>query len=706
VTRSGLICKGDVLRLTEPRSELKAQPSNSSPRQQARDWVMIIETNNNLMRQVKRLGGVTALLGMVIFAHATLHAAEFTLENDQVTFTCQTKSGQLLPGSLLDKKTGQVVEWGADLLSLVLTNGDILHSAEFKLAGKPRLVPLPVNPNASRFSERLPGRELVADLISADGNLQVTWHAILRDGSRYLRERVELKAGKKSFPLKAIGMLETPNVTAHATGTVAGSPVADKTTFYGVEHPLSINRAEMGYVRCFLPRGAAIQACEEFDCSLVAGFVRPGQLRRDFLAYLERERAHPCRPFLHYNSWYDIGYFSKYGDAAALNVINTFGEELSVKRGVKLDSFFFDDGWDNDATLWQFDKTNFPNGFAPLQQAAAKYGAAPGIWLSPWGGYGQPHEERIKYGKEQGFEIRDGNFSLAGPKYYERFRGRCVDVVKNYGINQFKFDGIGVDGNDDAGAGLRDFEAMLKLIAELRSLKPDLYINQTTGTWPSPFWLLHADSIWRGGEDHDFVSGTAPARERWISYKDNDVHDEIVGRSDLYPLNSLMLHGIIYARQAHDLNYDTNNIFKSEVRAFFGNGTQLQEMYITPALMTQQNWDDLAQAAKWSRNNADTLVDTHWVGGSPAYRQVYGWAAWSPKKGILTLRNPSARTQEITIDPAKAFELPADAAKSYNLVNPFLDQQLEITTLTAGAETKFKLKPFEVLVIEAVPDKP
>ncbi len=659
------------------------------------------------LKPFKQLAGGTALWGALAAMNLTadrLSAADFTLQNDQVTFTCATEGGKLRPGALVDKQTGQVVKLGAEVFSLVLTNASTIHSSEFTLAGNPQLVALPVNAGAARLAEQLPGSELVASLTNATGDLQVTWHAILRDGSRYLREEVVLTAGTSAFPLKAVGLLETPNVTARATGTVDGCPVADKTVFYGVEHPLSINRAEMGFVRCFLPRGAAIQAGESFDCSLVVGFVRPGQLRRDFLAYLERERAHPYRPFLHYNSWYDIGYFGKYTEAAALNVINTFGDELTVKRGVKLDSFLFDDGWDNDATLWQFDKTNFPNGFAPLQTAAAKYGAAPGIWLSPWGGYGQPHTERIKFGQEQGFEIRDGNFSLAGPKYYERFRGRCVDVVKQYGINQFKFDGIGVDGSDDTGAGLRDFEAMLKLIAELRALKPDIYINQTTGTWPSPFWLLHADSIWRGGEDHSFVEGTAPERERWISYKDNDVHDEVVGRSDLYPLNSLMLHGIIYAKQAHGLNYDTNNIIRSEIRAFFGNGTQLQEMYITPALLTPENWDTLAEAAKWSRDNASTLVDTHWVGGAPADREVYGWAAWSPKKGILTLRNPSARAASIKIDPARAFELPADAAQHYSIVNPFKDQTVAVTKLTAGEETVFKLKPFEVLVIEAWPD--
>ncbi|HEY3862635.1 MAG TPA: enterotoxin [Verrucomicrobiae bacterium] len=645
---------------------------------------------------------IPAVLACVLAAQ--LHAAEFKLDNGLVSVTCESKDGRLLPGKLRDKKTGRTVDLGVDLFTLTLADGSVWHSGDFTLSGRPRAVRLMVSPNASRLAERLPGRELEADLISADGRLRAAWHAILRNGSRYLREEVVLQPGEAALPLKSIEMLDTPDSEARPTGTVDGCPVADATAFFGVEHPLSINRIDNGRVHCFLPRGAAVEAGEKFACSLVAGFARPGQLRRDFLACLERERAHPYRPFLHYNSWYDLGYFNKYDQSGALDVINAFGQELKVKRGVKLDSFLFDDGWDDNKTLWQF-HSGFPDGFAPLEQAAAKYGAAPGIWLSPWGGYGKPHEERIRYGREQGFEIRDGNFSMAGPKYYERFRARCVEVVQKYGINQFKFDGIGVDGNDPTGAGRRDFEAMLKLIAELRSLKPDIYINQTTGTWPSPFWLLHADSIWRGGEDHSFVKGTAPQRERWISYKDNDVHDEVVGRSELYPLNSLMLHGIIYAKKADGLNHDKNNVLRSEIRAYFGNGTQLQEMYITPSLMTSQNWEDLAEAANWSRANAGTLVDTHWVGGAPAAGQIYGWAAWSPKKGILTLRNPSGEAGEIRIDPAKAFELPAGAARRYTLASPFKDQTLEIASLRAGEETVFRLQPFQVLVVEARPDR-
>jgi len=639
------------------------------------------------------------LLGGLALTSA--QAATVSLQNDQVVATWKTQGKALWPLVLQDKQTGQEIPLRGELFRLVLTNANSIRASDFKLGGSVRTEALSANLNASRFAERLPGRQLRAELVSADGNIHVTWRAVLRDGSRYLREQFSFGAKTEPVPLNGIMLLETPLANARATGTVDGSPVVTDTAFFGVEHPLSINRGEMGYVRCFLPRGTALLAGENYECSLVLGFTPKGQMRRGFLAYLERERAHPYRPFLHYNSWYDIGYFSKYDEKAALNVINTFGEELVVKRGVKLDSFLFDDGWDDPATLWRF-HSGFPNGFTPLRQAAAKYGAAPGIWLSPWGGYGKPHDERIRYGREQGFEIRDGNFSMAGPKYYERFRSLCVEAVKNYGINQFKFDGIGENTTKSSGA-MRDFDAMLKLIAELRTLKPDLYINQTTGTWPSPFWLLYADSIWRGGEDHSFLPGKEPERERWISYKDNDVYEHVVGNSELFPLNSLMLHGIIYARHAHGLNYDTNNIFKSEVRAMFGNGTQLQEMYITPGFLTPDNWDVLAEAARWSRDNADTLRDTHWIGGAPAEHQVYGWASWSPKKGILTLRNPTGRAQTIKIDATQVFELPENAPKHYTLVSPFKDQHLELGALNSGEEATFKLKPFEVLIVEAVP---
>ena len=76
-------------------------------------------------------------------------------------------------------------------------------------------------------------------------------------GDIALREEVTLTAGPKGLPVKELILLETPVANARSTGSVDGAPAVTRTMFFGLEHPLSINRGEIGFVRCFLPRGAA-----------------------------------------------------------------------------------------------------------------------------------------------------------------------------------------------------------------------------------------------------------------------------------------------------------------------------------------------------------------------------------------------------------------------------------------------------------------
>jgi hypothetical protein len=217
--------------------------------------------------------------------------------------------------------------------------------------------------------------------------------------------------------------------------------------------------------------------------------------------------------------------------------------------------------------------------------------------------------------------------------------------------------------------------------------------------------LRYADSIWRGGDDDNFA-GVGPWREKWITYRDADTYAGIVKKGPLFPLNSLMLHGIIYARLAEHLSDDPEHVFPHEVHDYFGGGTQLQEMYITHSLLSHADWDILAEAANWSRHNAATLVDTHWIGGDPVKLEVYGWAAWSPEKGIITLRNPSDRPQSFSLDVGQAFELPAGAPREFTAHSPWKSDAKEVPVrLTAGEAHEFELRPFEVLNLEAVPTR-
>jgi hypothetical protein len=587
--------------------------------------------------------------------------------------------------------------------SILFRDGTIVRADKMRVVERPVIEDLRVDANASRAAERIAGKGIRAVLEDEPSGLSVTWRLELRDGSEYLRQEVTLEAPKRDLAMAEVRLIDAMLPDARVEGTVAGSPIVSAEFYLGFEHPISVSRVVRGEAIAELERTLSLAKGQSIKYSSVVGVVPKGQLRRGFLAYLERERAHPYRTFLHYNSWYDMGYFTPYDEALALDRVRAFGSELHEKRGVTMDSFLFDDGWDDHASLWSFN-SGFPHGFVPIDEAGKQYGFAPGVWMSPWGGYSKPRQDRLKYGKKQGFEIEDIGFALSGPKYYERFRDVCLKMLREQGVNQFKFDGTGNVNRVIPGSKFdSDFDAMIHLIGEIREAKPDVYVNLTTGTTASPFWLRYADSIWRGGQDDDFA-GVGTRRERWITYRDTQTYENVVSKGPLFPLNSLMLHGIIYARYDKRLNDDPGNDFSSEVRSYFGSGTQLQEMYITPELMSEKNWDVLAEAAKWSRENAEILKDTHWVGGDPGWLQVYGWASWSKEKSILVLRNPSDQAQSITLDVGETLELPAGTARRFSAKSPWKDDAAKAAvSLAAGTPHKFELKPFEVLTLELRP---
>ncbi len=186
---------------------------------------------------------------------------------------------------------------------------------------------------------------------------------------------------------------------------------------------------------------------------------------------------------------------------------------------------------------------------------------------------------------------------------------------------------------------------------------------------------------------------------------DGITREMIVHRAPLFPLNSLMTQGIVHSRlgTAARLADDLKD-FKDEVRMFFASGTQLQELYISPQRMTSEMWDVLAEAAKWSRANAVVLVDTHWIGGSPFQGEVYGYAAWSPRKGIVALRNPGQGSAKFTLDLRTIWELPPEAPKTYVLKSPWpADASKPAFTVSTLRSRTLELAPFEVLVLEGTP---
>ncbi len=339
--------------------------------------------------------------------------------------------------ALSDRISGLPIPLPAEPFALHFADGTIKKASEFAIVRGPETARGAGIPQAARLAERLAAADVTLEMREAQTGTHVTWRAIASDGAQYLRQELTIAPEARALPLRGVYVFEWrrfPNV--ETAGFCDGSPLVAGRVFASVEHPFAQTDALWDSASAWLPNKVDVEPGRSLVLSWVIGAVRPGQLRRDFLAYVERERAHPYRTFLHYNSWYDIGYFSRYTQDDCLLRIHAFGEELHRRRGVMLKSFLFDDGWDDPNRLWQYNP-GFPDGFLPLRSAASAYGAGLGAWLSPWGGYGKPRDERLAAAKREGYEIDADGLALSGPKYYEFFKS-IVERFMDQGVNHFK----------------------------------------------------------------------------------------------------------------------------------------------------------------------------------------------------------------------------------------------------------------------------
>ena len=479
--------------------------------------------------------------------------------------------------------------------------------------------------------------------------------------------------------------------SSNGTVTLAGATFAEETCVTTAAKDASV-KGYIPIVDTLLP-GATLT----YSCTMGA-FKELSQFRRAFNEYLNTERAHPHRILPHYNNWYDMGInrndlpvAKRFTLDEALTSMRAFRAELWEKRGVFINSYLWDDGWDDWNSLWGFNE-NFPNGFKELaDEAHLVPGASIGCWMSPFGGYGGSYIGRVKYAKKNG--IIDQNASglqLAKPKYYAAFRDRILQMINDYDMNLFKFDrmGSGSDANGAAPKYAADLRAVGDLCGEMRAAKKDVFINCTVGTWASPFWLMWCDSIWKGDGDCDKLGSVGTARQQWVTYRDNVIHDRIVSKSPLFPLNSMMMHGILVCVSSpwntmtdykgtgkyeyKGERYATPTAcadFAAEVWMGVALGTGLQEYYISHKLMSDTWWDILAEGVKWVKANESTLADAHWIGGDPGGgkdlqkrgnepKDIYGYASLGKEKGIVMLRNPSGKPQTITASLDNWLEMP------------------------------------------------
>ena len=574
----------------------------------------------------------------------------------------------------------------AELFAIRLGSGKEVSASAMTLTDV-QLIDLEPDLSAARASLRLPGKAVEAAFTYS--GLKLTWRAILRDGSHYLRTELELTATRNTTMKAVVPMRFALNDGAPlpaVVGNTRGAVLLSEHIFAGLETPMGQNTVDVSKAEMqgLWSRQTTIQTGQTWRVGAVVGLVAPGQARRSFLAYSERERAVPWRPFPLYNSWYELNidrnndpnYTTNFNDGQCLDVLTQWKTQLFEPYGVGIASFVWDDGWDEYGT-WTFNP-NFPNGFSKMSAAAEAMDSEIGAWLGPVGGYGRSGDYRRNYWSGR------GGMQLSNKAYFDTFLKACTHMLTTYHFNFFKFDGISAQfsavGPDDGATGEENAEGIIEIERRVREVRPDVFLNTTVGTWASPFWFQFTDAVWRQENDFGTIGDQGSDRERWITYRDRLVYQNFVQNSPLCPINTLMTHGFIltkYGSTASDRSYEA---VLRELRCAFACGSGMVELYADYALMNSIKqgalWKDLADCIQWQRRNADVLPDVHWVGGDPwdgSRANVYGWAAWNGERVTLALRNPSASPQNYKTTLREMFDIP-DYIHTRILLTPAFQQ--------------------------------
>lgn len=394
-------------------------------------------------------------------------------------------------------------------------------------------------------------------------------------------------------------------------------------------------------------------------------------VRREFLDYV-RFVSREIKPRFQYNSWYDHML-----DITEENVTKSFTEiedGLSKALIPPIDSYVVDDGFsDYRGDFWNFN-SKFPNGFEKISLLTRKFSSNFGMWLGPRGGYNDEtgsFARRMQRAGKGGYNIRSNDVCVADKRYIKNVTDYFIDCMNRFDINYWKLDGFLLKAcpskkHGHVTGGFKDmyeytemWENWIDVFRKMRIHREtkggNLWLNQTSYCNASPFFLQWSDSLWiQNSSDVEFLQKTKSGEklltsdvDKLLSYRDSRYYDFFIRRKYQVPPEYLYNHDPIYGNSAKVSMTDSE--YRKYLFMMSARGNFFWELYYSYNMLSPSKWRINADVFRFIKNNADVLKNSVFIGSDPEESGgIYGYSAWTEKKGIVALRNPSNREQEFT----------------------------------------------------------
>jgi len=496
-----------------------------------------------------------------------------------------------------------------------------------------------------------------------------------------------------------------------------GFPVyIEQDFFVGLAHPYGWVTGQEGNVHLRQYPGTKLNPGETFKCMEgVYGVAPSAEARKSFLTHLQSRMR---RVVQRHNRAYAV--FEPFGGQPGGN--NNFDESeaflldniAKVAEGQRSVGCHFDcysvDFWvDYHSDLTQPDPRRFPVGFSRILPELKKLHIAPGLWIDSswelWSVGGNPAvkptlsndpqygtewmalcraTEPIKsmYSRAFRYHIRENGVRLVK---FDNFRPLCYNPHHDHLPGVYSTEAIG--------------SAVIGTLHDLDAENHEVFLMLYWG-YRSPWWLLHADTLFESGLAMEASSpGPSPT---------------------LYARDSVTVgldQGQWYCEDVPRLGKDSLGVWLSDWDWNSSIGKERWQegmvMDLCRGSLLVQPWSDkqwlspperqqMADFIALLKERADCFGNPSFILGNPWKIEPYGYVCSNGKRAFIALNNCTWNDGALQLQLNQAWGLPAEAAWDLYRWHPN-PAQLQDNGASLAKAVPFSLRPFEVVLLEAVP---
>ncbi|MCC6127380.1 MAG: hypothetical protein IT426_20665 [Pirellulales bacterium] len=560
-----------------------------------------------------------------------------------------------------------------------------------------------------------PVGEFVFQLTAEDPQLRAQIAYRWNNEEPVLRKSVQItNAGNKEIRLLNV-RLGTYETEAGLADREQGFPVyLNEECFMSLAHPAGWSSAKDGVVSLRQYPGAKLAPGATFECmEAVYGVGRTGEARKTFIAHVKSRmrrvvRGHdkPYAIFDNFGSWPSgAGGDWRNSDEIMLHSLRALAESQKA-TGCRFDfcniHFWVDPAGD----LKRWNPERFPQGIAKIKPILDSLGTAPGLWIDgslTWGGgwgIGLNPDAKPSISHDPGW------FCRASEPIKSIFREGFLHQIRNNGVRELKFDNCKTVCNNPQHEhlpGLYSTEAienaLIEFLHDLDRECPEVFLILYWG-YRSPWWLLHGDTLFDSGINIEAASPSSlPAPY---------VRDSVTQKLDQAQWHS---------RDIPALGKDSLGIWLSDwawnscigkehwQQGFVMDicrGSMLAQIWADRDWLSPPEWNELADFIALLRAQPGCFGNPRFIVGNPLQDEPYGYCCTDGRRAFLALNNCTWEDRSLPLELNSAWGLPD--GMQWDLYRWYPEPaRLKGEVASFGRQAAIALKPFEVVLLEAVP---